>query len=491
MAEARAGNGHVSSKLLREVLAEVAKEKGLLVEQKKVRALVGDDDGDDPAWIVPDRILRLSPDLVREDPPVRQYMLRDANTGQGVYVRGRVGLLAAAGGTGKTWAATQLAIAQATGATWFGAGGWAPTQPGRVLFLAGEEDELEVRRMLHFAARASSLNSDALELMAKNLDAVPLAGADVSLSGNAHDAGLPMTHFAVLLRAHLRKAAKIGRPYTLVILDPLSRFEGPEVEKDAVAATRFVQVVETFTATDCGRPSAIIACHTRKAREGDDNRGADSVRGTSAIKDASRWVGRLEQQERKSDSADLLTLKIVKANGVPPQRRPLVLCRDSENEGALRIATPSEIDSNEDVSGMVKSEAQELADYCDRVVTAMVAGEKYSRDELIELCGRRGAVLAGVRKLLRDKRIVEPKKGVLILPPAASVPAVPESGNLFQKSTSSSVPTPSSPPDRGEESGNRGGHAKEIPQSEASSSHGSGTGNRPEKGSGGGKGHHP
>lgn len=474
MSTATPGNGHASAKVVRDVLAEVAIEKGLLVKPE-VRE-IGADDGDDASWAVPDRTLHLTPDLVREEPPVREYMLRDANTGAGVYVRGRVGLLAAEGGTGKTWASTQLAIAQSTGTTWFGAGGWVPVQPGRVLFLAGEEEELEMRRMLHFASRSARLNGQDLELLVKNLDIVPLAGSDVALTTAPHNGGLPETKFAVRLREHLRKANKLRRPYSLVILDPLSRFEGPEVEKDAVAATRFVQVIETFTRNDCGRPSAIIACHTRKNREGNDNSGADSVRGTSAIKDASRWVGRLVQQERKQDSPDLLTLKIVKGNGIPPQRRPLVLCRDSENEGALRLATPSEIDANDSVSKLIKSEAQELSDYCERVVTTMRTGESYSRDELVETCGRKAAVLAAIRKLLRDKRIQEPKKGVLTLPDPASVPAVPDSGNLFQKSTRSSVPTPSSPPFRGEESGNRGGHAAETASTKAVGSQSSGTG---------------
>src|SRR5262249_22451694 len=111
--------------------------------------------------------IELTREGLRASPPPRQYMLRDAKNGNGVFVQGKVGLLASPGGSGKTWALNQLAISMATGVSWFGDGGWAPVKAGRVLLALAEEDRAEVERRLHYSARASGAFSDEqLEMIA-------------------------------------------------------------------------------------------------------------------------------------------------------------------------------------------------------------------------------------------------------------------------------------------------------------------------------------
>lgn len=367
-----------------------------------------------------DRLVKLSAELIQADPPAREYMLRDANTGAGVYVRGKVGLLAATGGTGKTWAGTQLAVAQATGCPWFGSGGWAPVAPGPVLFFVAEEDKSECMRMIHYVVRAARLNTEELRLLSKNLDVVALTGEAVALTtGQYKGDNLPESDVAVRIRSYLRDSARDGRSYTLVIFDPLSRFEGPDVEKDPVAGTRFVQVVETFTTPECGRPSALIACHTRKKGVGDTSEvSADSIRGTTAIKDAVRWAATLEQQKRGDGIADLITLKIQKANGVPPQLTPLVLCRDQQFEGTLRVASPGELESNEELADKLRSRVQEAEDHRSRVLELIAhrPDPAWSRNELAKICGKKTLVLEAVRQLLTSGSLIEPSPGRLSIP---------------------------------------------------------------------------
>jgi len=361
--------------------------------------------------------ISLTREGLRATPPLREYMLRDAKNGNGVFVQGKVGLLASPGGSGKTWALNQLAISMATGVSWFGAGGWVPVKPGRVLLILAEEDPAEVERRLHYSARASGAFSDEqLELIARNVTAMGLAGFGVALTQQDFGhAALPETRFAGELREMIRAAAKARHPYTLVVLDPLSRFAGPDVETDNAAATRWVQVVETLTAPELGNPSVLIAHHLKKqGGKGDknDSESADPIRGASALVSGVRWAARLEQQKRAANSADLLTLRIVKANGVPPQLSPLILCRDQDHEGALRIATPVEISSHEKVSEMLKTSAQLIEDYQQRVLEVVKPGHKYQRNSISTLVGgKRAYVTEAVRQLLIDGELIETREG--------------------------------------------------------------------------------
>jgi hypothetical protein len=348
----------------------------------------GEDVPDKPRTLG-DQALRLSVGSLRAPPPAREYLLRDVNTGAGMYVRGAVGMLAAAGGTGKSYALTQLCVAVATGTTWLGVGGWAPANPARVLGLFGEEDAVELERRIHYCARAAGLTSEEdLQLLAQNFTAIPLMGHSVALTTRL-DSGerLPETRFTGAVREMLWDGMRESRPYDLIVMDPLSRFAGSDVETDNNAATRWVEVVESLTLPACGGASAIVSHHTKKRGENDDADSADGIRGASGLVNGVRWAARLEQQKRQEGAADLLTLKIVKANGVAPQFSPLVLIRDQENEGALRIATRDEIDSHDGMAAKMKKKMQTLEDVGDRILRALADGVARSRNELLPICG--------------------------------------------------------------------------------------------------------
>jgi regulatory protein RepA len=291
-----------------------------------------------------DLLVRYTPAELKKTPPPREYLLKRADTGAGVLATGIVALLAAPGGRGKTMLLVELALAVATGSTWLG---WTARQ-GRVLLALAEEDATEIQRRVHYLLCAARLmTEDGLAAIAQNLVVVPLRGHGVALTevdANGTKA-LPETTRAAELRQILIEAKNAGESFSLVLLDPLARFGGVDVEKDNAAATRFVQVVETLTTPECGGPTVELVHHTRKAAgDGGDHDSADPIRGASAIVNGVRWAALVEQQRHIDGVPELLQLRVVKTN-YAARPEPLVLCREPDSHGYLRVATQGEIES--------------------------------------------------------------------------------------------------------------------------------------------------
>jgi hypothetical protein len=153
-----------------------------------------------------------------------------------------------------------------------------------------------------------------------------------------------------------------------------------------------------------GSPSVIASHHTKKRNGEFKGDSVDLIRGASALKDGARWAAVLEQQKRTKDSPDLLTLRIEKANGVSPQRLPLVLCRPEHEEGVLRVATPDEVETNQKLADLAKSNKQRVADYQTRVLEVVKPGQSYTRNSIVSAVGgKRDVVLEAIRQLLIDR----------------------------------------------------------------------------------------
>lgn len=245
---------------------------------------------------------------------------------------GRVALLAAAGGVGKTYALVQLALAIATGTKWLGT--YDVPKKGRVLLALAEEDLDECRRRLYMGAQALGRPGDEgvdylLGEVRRHVVPLALMGRDVAFLGPDGP-----TAWHGELEARLSE-----QPWRAIILDPLSRWGGPEIETDAHAATRVVQLLEQLTKLP-GNPAVVVAHHTNKGALRDDP-GARSqavVRGHSALVDGVRWVGYLERLARRGRSR----LSVVKSN-YGPTPPTLELTRDGS--GALRPCAPHELEA--------------------------------------------------------------------------------------------------------------------------------------------------
>jgi hypothetical protein len=272
--------------------------------------------------------------LDREPPPRKWLLTRPddetaGRTSLGVLQLGKVGMLIAAGGAGKTIALVALALAVATGRRWFEY--FEVAHPGRVLIALAEEDLEEVQRRFFAIGRAMRLTDAQLALAGRNIVCLPLAGQPVALvDAEGQDS-------AALIELRTRLQADSASPWRLVILDPLSRFAAADTEKDQAAATRFIQAVESIALAAPGKPSVLVAHHTNKiARTEGLRASASDARGASAITDGARWAANLE-----SNGDDGARFTITKSN-YAQKGMPLELVRDGAQGGYLRAATADE-----------------------------------------------------------------------------------------------------------------------------------------------------
>lgn len=215
----------------------------------------------------------------------------------GVLPLGKVGLLASAGGVGKTMALCQLAISVATGRPWFGPDGWhVPLEgQGRSLLLLGEEDEDEAHRRLYDAAEALGLTDQERALCSARIDVIPLAGVASALTHSAKGETVDTAALEALRRGLADRAGPEG--WRLVVVDPLSRFADADAEIDNSAATRFVQAIESLAKVNGeGRtgPAVLVTHHTSKGSRKDGDASGNAIRGATALIDGVRWGATLE-----------------------------------------------------------------------------------------------------------------------------------------------------------------------------------------------------
>lgn len=207
----------------------------------------------DIAKIASFRWIRPSAVWLDAKPLNRPYLLHAADgfmlqRGPGMLPRSKVCILAAAGGVGKTFALCGLALSVVTRRPWLGSFPVGEGLKGNAVLILGEEDEPELRRRLYSQAYAMGLTGAEHGTAINKILALPGAGLDTLALTQSEEYGAPArTLFAGALYAFLEaKGIEVGG-WDVIILDPLSRFAGPDVEIDNAAATRLIQVLERFT----------------------------------------------------------------------------------------------------------------------------------------------------------------------------------------------------------------------------------------------------
>lgn len=290
---------------------------------------------------------------LRDRPKARKYLLTmpsddphaDPLHLDGMMPLGRVGMLAAAGGMGKSWALTQLALCVATGRPWLGT--YPVALPGPVLLALAEEEDEEIHRRLYYGAKALGLTEEERERAARNILPLGLCGQRVALTETDNAGRDADTGLAVDLAARLKGS---GVEWRLLVLDPLSRFAGADAETDNAAATRFVEALERLTQAP-GGPTVMVAHHTNKTSRSAEGAGAGAgaARGSSALTDGVRWQANLDALFENgswgavgSEIPDLTRLKVTKSN-TARKPEPLYLKRDPDNQGALLPLSPAEV----------------------------------------------------------------------------------------------------------------------------------------------------
>lgn len=215
-----------------------------------------------------------------DNPPVeRRWLLNE------LMPLGVVGLLAAGGGTGKSFLTLQLSIAIATGRPFLGI---EVGEPGGVLVLAAEDEQEELHRrfwrVVERMKEDGDLDDMAIELLRERLFIASRVGQDNRLTSEVE---------RVLIRTAVgdRICALVDHLPTikLIVLDPVSRFRGGD-ENANDAATRFVEVVESIRAKTGA--TILMPHHVSKdgLRAGADALSVEGLRGASALVDGVRWA---------------------------------------------------------------------------------------------------------------------------------------------------------------------------------------------------------
>lgn len=296
--------------------------------------------GDDAAWFTA-RV------------PPREWLVRAGTDvfAPGFLPRGEVGILAAPGSSGKTWALVALALAVATGRPWLGY--FTGSLPGRVAFLGAEETENEIRRRIQAQALMMGVFLEDLagRLLVLDRSRLPPEGPALVRASDPRIPGTggELSTFGRRVLEDLRNRAVQQGPWDLIILDPLSAFGPPDCETDNASATATMRAVEQLC-TLPGSPTVLLAHHTRKGAGKDGAPEADDIRGASGLVNRARWAATLQKQASPWDGIRVTSLQVVKANysaEVPPLMylhpatlpgRPTVLAG-----GAIREAMVGEI----------------------------------------------------------------------------------------------------------------------------------------------------
>lgn len=244
-------------------------------------------------------------------PPKRQYILG------GFLPLGKVGMVAAPGGTGKSMLLLQLAMAVATGRDLFM---WKVTSPGSVLMLAGEDDDIELHNRVFAIAGAMGYGAAEWQLLDAHLYVKSMVAENNLMTSSERGGETKATDYVGRL---LLVAQQIG-DLKVIIIDPASRFRGGD-ENTAQDATRFVEQLERL-AQETGA-TVIALHHVSKAKSGASEQTQDAARGSSAFSDGVRWQLNL----RTPTKAEATSLQIPEDT----RKRHLIVANTKNNYGPM------------------------------------------------------------------------------------------------------------------------------------------------------------
>ena len=224
--------------------------------------------------------------------------------------KGIVAQLVGAGGIGKTHLLTQLAISIACGIPFLER--YFVSKAGAVFMGLGENTDDDIHRLLHkiFIGLCSDADNALIDKTSSNLAVMSFTGKQASFVDRA---GKPTNSYESLLKELKEKEPEDG--WSLIILDPISRFLGPDSENDNIAATFFISLLEKITLELRGKPTLLFGHHMSKQGLNNPETNQTAARGASAITDGVRWQTNLEfvitDGERLKNK---LKFKVVKSN---------------------------------------------------------------------------------------------------------------------------------------------------------------------------------
>lgn len=250
------------------------------------------------------------------EPPPTPALFTWCDTGYLAVPLGRVGVIAARGGTGKSMAMVQAGVSLATGTTWLGL--LKPAKVGNTALVMAEEARAELQRRLYFAT-SRLVSGPERATVASRVLPIPLAGTGTHTLSDGE--GNPTSSFFDLERA-LRSTARPDG-WSLVVLDTAARFAPADAEKDASVATHFIECAERLTQLP-GNPTVILVHHARK--DGDGSNPADMVRGSTALVDTPRWAATMQRVDATDEVDEHINFRITKQNYGPTVGDAVTVC---------------------------------------------------------------------------------------------------------------------------------------------------------------------
>lgn len=273
--------------------------------------------------------------FVRNPAPQRRWLLHNT------LPLGKVGMLVAPGGTGKSFLMIQLAVAVATNTRL--ADRWQVDSPGSSLILCAEEDDDDLHHRLRDVLAATTAHTPATQqLIEKHVHIKSMLIID-NLMTRANARGeIVMTDYV----DRLALAANQIPDLKLIIIDPASRFRGGN-ENAAQDTTRFAEALERLrTATGA---TVLLVHHTNKGSMNADEVNQGASRGSSALTDAVRWQMSLSKPTTKHATAagisthnlhQYVLATITKNNSAPPQDPVLMKRGPGGALSAVLLAAP-------------------------------------------------------------------------------------------------------------------------------------------------------
>ena len=262
-------------------------------------------------------IADLGENWLYEKPPAKEMILEyldEANKPQGFIPKGNVCMLVGMGGIGKSHWVAQLTASITTRTQFLDK--FNPTiycEQGNVFLGLAENDLDDIRRILHkstkYLREKPEANSTPAEIkydLEHKIFPYSFHGQQCQFIKD----GEPSPYFYELKRHLIKNAPKGG--WTLIILDPISRFLGAEAETDNAAATAFIALMEQLTMELPGKPTILFCHHMNKGAVNGDASSQTAARGSSAITDGVRLQinlrnltdnenGKLSENDKKLD----------------------------------------------------------------------------------------------------------------------------------------------------------------------------------------------
>lgn len=286
--------------------------------------------------------------VISATPPRALFELREPyGDGNSLFMpRGKVCILASEGGVGKSLLSLHLGLTLANDqdatslqrAVLEGEKISAPTSKagfplvpvrdsGKVVMLFGEENQETCNYRLQqlLQDEAGRLDERLLEKLSSRLVILPLCSTSPEVDNNLslsdsyrngeeakekaeerfNDLFKSLKHISE--NDHISpEMAGWGRPkkgIDLIVIDPLAQFGGGDFEKDNGEASNLMRQFQRLTSDELGNPTILLIHHVQKNKNA---KLSAQVRGASALRDNSRWVGVLHRVAESDNGEEYL-----------------------------------------------------------------------------------------------------------------------------------------------------------------------------------------